>query len=124
VSRAARRTSHDAAPEPTDNSLLDLLDNLLNKGVVVTGELTLGLAGIDLVYLELSALLAAADRVLPLAAGKRARSLPAQTTLAGRLPRPRALGRAAPARRDAAGAERRDTDRGLRRRAPTTRRRR
>ena len=50
------------APEST---LLDVLDNLLNKGVMVNGDVTLGVAGIDLIYLRLSALLCAADRVLP-----------------------------------------------------------
>ena len=48
-----------------ENSLLDLVDNLLNQGVVIHGEVVLGLAGVDLVYLQLSALLCAADRVLP-----------------------------------------------------------
>lgn len=48
-----------------ENSLLDLVDNLLNQGVVIHGKVTIGLAGIDLVYLRLSALLCAADRVLP-----------------------------------------------------------
>jgi len=51
--------------EDTEASLLDLVDNLLNRGVVLNGELILGVAGVDLVYLRLSALLAAADRVLP-----------------------------------------------------------
>jgi hypothetical protein len=46
-------------------SLLDLVDHLLDQGVVVTGDVVLGLAGVDLVYLRLSLLLAAADRVLP-----------------------------------------------------------
>jgi hypothetical protein len=46
-------------------SILDLVDHLLNKGVVAKGDVTLGVAGIDLVYLQLSALLCAADRVLP-----------------------------------------------------------
>ena len=50
------------APEST---LLDLLDNLLNKGVMANGDVTLGVAGIDLIYLRLSTLLCAADRVLP-----------------------------------------------------------
>ena len=50
------------APE---SSLLDLLDNLLNKGVMANGDVTLGVAGIDLIYLRLSALLCAADRILP-----------------------------------------------------------
>ena len=49
----------------TDSSLLDLIDNLCNNGVVVTGEVFLGLAGVDLIYLRLSALLCAADRLLP-----------------------------------------------------------
>ena len=46
-------------------SLLDLVDHVLNRGVVVTGDVVLGLAGVDLVYLRLSAVLCAADRVLP-----------------------------------------------------------
>lgn len=49
----------------SESSLLDLIDNLLNQGVVVTGEVVLGLAGIDLIYLRLSAILCAADRLLP-----------------------------------------------------------
>ena len=60
-----------------ETSLLDLVDNLLNKGVVLTGELTLGLAQIDLIYARLSLLLCAADRVMPPppeAAGARRRS--------------------------------------------------
>jgi len=36
---------------------------VLNKGVVVSGEAMLGVAGVDLVYLRLSALLCASDRV-------------------------------------------------------------
>ncbi len=32
---------------------------------MATGDLTLGVAGVDLIYLRLSALLCAADRVLP-----------------------------------------------------------
>lgn len=49
----------------SETSLLDLVDNLLNQGVVITGEVVIGLAGVDLIYLQLSALLCAADRVLP-----------------------------------------------------------
>jgi len=48
-----------------DASLLDVVDNVLNKGVVLTGDLTIGLAQVDLVYARLSVLLCAADRVLP-----------------------------------------------------------
>jgi hypothetical protein len=45
-------------------SVLDLIDNLLNKGVMLNADLVLALANVDLVYVRLSALLCAADRVL------------------------------------------------------------
>ncbi len=63
MSPSAREQAVDTILETADGSLLDLVDNLLNKGVVVTGEVMLGLAGVDLVYVRLSALLCAADRV-------------------------------------------------------------
>jgi hypothetical protein len=50
---------------PEEASLLDIVDNVLNKGVVLTGDLTIALAQVDLVYARLSLLLCAADRVLP-----------------------------------------------------------
>ena len=51
--------------DQSDSSLLDVLDNLLNRGVVLNADIILALANVDLVYLRLSALLCAADRVLP-----------------------------------------------------------
>lgn len=51
--------------EEPNASLLELVDHLLNQGVVVSGEVVLGLAGVDLVYVRLSLLLCAADRLLP-----------------------------------------------------------
>ena len=48
-----------------EKSLVDVLDSLLNQGVVLNADLTLALADVDLVYVRLSALLCAADRVLP-----------------------------------------------------------
>jgi hypothetical protein len=50
--------------EAPDVSLIDLVDSLLDKGVVLDGEVVLGLADVDLIYLRLSLLLVAADRVL------------------------------------------------------------
>ena len=49
--------------DDSDSSLLDVLDNLLNRGVVLNADLILALADVDLVYVRLSALLCAADRV-------------------------------------------------------------
>ena len=74
------------APEST---LLDLLDNLLNKGVMANGDVTLGVAGIDLIYLRLSALLCAADRVLPQGATRAARTPPAAPRQAAAAQEPR-----------------------------------
>jgi gas vesicle protein GvpA/GvpJ/GvpM family len=51
--------------EPPEASILDLLDRLLDKGVMANGDVTLGVAGVDLIYVRLAALLCAADRVLP-----------------------------------------------------------
>jgi hypothetical protein len=50
--------------DTSDSSLVDVLDNLLNRGVVLNADIILALANVDLVYLRLSALLCAADRVL------------------------------------------------------------
>lgn len=59
------RRAVSALFESPDASLIDIVDNLLDKGVVLDGELVLGLADVDLVYLRLSLLLVAADKVLP-----------------------------------------------------------
>ena len=48
-----------------EKSLVDVLDSLLNQGVVLNADLVLALADVDLVYVRLSALLCAADRLLP-----------------------------------------------------------
>ena len=44
-----------------DVTLVDLVDRLLGKGVVISGDITLALADIDLVQLELRALIASVD---------------------------------------------------------------
>ena len=46
-----------------DSSLLDVIDHVLNQGVVISGHVTLGLAGVDLIYLGLSVVLCSADRM-------------------------------------------------------------
>jgi len=63
--RALVQTDAATILGPEDASLLDIVDNVLNKGVVLTGDITIGLAEIDLLYARLSLLLCAADRVLP-----------------------------------------------------------
>lgn len=51
--------------EDADASLLELVDHVLNKGVVVTGDVMLSIASVDLIYVRVSALLCAADRIFP-----------------------------------------------------------
>ncbi|HUJ26739.1 MAG TPA: gas vesicle protein [Myxococcales bacterium] len=50
--------------EHADASLLEIIDHVLNKGVMIRGEVMLGVAGVDLVYLRLEALLCASDKLL------------------------------------------------------------
>ena len=47
-----------------DVSLLDVLDHVLNQGVVLSGEITLGVADVDLIHLRLLAVVCSADRAL------------------------------------------------------------
>ena len=60
---ATRDDARDLLLEHADASLLDVVDNLLTKGVVLSGDVVLGLAGVDLIYVRLSLLLCAADRI-------------------------------------------------------------
>ena len=59
--------------DDAEATLLDVIDNLLAKGVMLNADVILALANVDLVYLRLSALLCAADRVLPAFGGNFAR---------------------------------------------------
>ena len=44
-------------------SLLELADRLLNRGVVLTGEATISVAGVDLIYLGLNVVLTAVENL-------------------------------------------------------------
>ena len=57
-----------AAVEPLaqrEIALVDLLDRLLAGGVVIAGDLTLSIADVDLVRVQLHALVASVSRLLP-----------------------------------------------------------
>jgi hypothetical protein len=45
-------------------SLLDILDHVLNAGVVIQGSLVISLAGVDLIYVGLSAVLTSVETAL------------------------------------------------------------
>lgn len=46
-------------------TLVELVDRLLGKGVVIAGDITLAVADIDLVRVELRALVASVDSLTP-----------------------------------------------------------
>ena len=47
-----------------DVSLLDVLDHVLNQGVVIRGNLVISLAGVDLVYVGLDVILTSVETAL------------------------------------------------------------
>ena len=49
--------------EDEELSLLELTDRLLNRGVVITGEAVISVAGVDLIYLGLNVVLTAVERL-------------------------------------------------------------
>lgn len=49
--------------EDDELSLLELTDRLLNRGVVLTGEAVISVAGVDLIYLGLSVVLTAVENL-------------------------------------------------------------
>lgn len=46
-----------------DVALVDLLDRLLAGGVMITGDLTISLADVDLVHIKLRALISSAQKL-------------------------------------------------------------
>jgi hypothetical protein len=51
------------APE-MDISLLDVIDHVLNSGVVIQGSIVISIAGVDLVYLGLNVVLTSVETAL------------------------------------------------------------
>jgi len=52
-----------SAPQNDEWSLLELADRLLNRGVVLSGEATISVAGVDLIYLGLNVVLTAVENL-------------------------------------------------------------
>jgi hypothetical protein len=53
--------------EDSELSLLETLDHVLSRGIVITGEITISVAGVDLIFLGLNLLVGSVetiDRVL------------------------------------------------------------
>ena len=65
------------APTTDELTLLELADRLLNRGVVLSGQATISVAGVDLIYLGLSVVLTAVDNLRPTREPAPARDQPA-----------------------------------------------
>jgi hypothetical protein len=68
-----RVVSLNALQDDDELSLLELADRLLNRGVVITGEATISVAGVDLIYLGLNVVLTAVENLKPKSAPAAAR---------------------------------------------------
>ncbi|HWE57552.1 MAG TPA: gas vesicle protein [Acidimicrobiales bacterium] len=53
-----------------DVALVDLADRLLERGVSITGDVVISLAGVDLVYVSLRALVASVETAMELQLGQ------------------------------------------------------
>jgi len=53
-----------------DMSLLEVLDRVLNKGVILVGDLVISVADIDLVYVGVKLMLSSVETMEQLKAGK------------------------------------------------------
>jgi len=51
----------DVVTKSKDITLLEILDRVLNKGVVITGDIVISVADVDLVYLGLKLLLSSVE---------------------------------------------------------------
>jgi hypothetical protein len=61
---AASSDSLSMTDNDGDISLLDILDHVLNSGVVIHGSLVISLAGVDLVYVGLNVVLTSVETAL------------------------------------------------------------
>jgi hypothetical protein len=54
---------HSGILDNNEISLLETLDHVLNRGLVVSGDITISVADIDLIYLGLNVILASVDTI-------------------------------------------------------------
>ncbi len=69
----------DSTARIQEVTLLDLLDRVIDNGVILAGDVTMSVANVDLIYLGLRVLLAPVERIpelLTLGAGNASRGAP------------------------------------------------
>jgi len=61
---------NNVVDQSRDMSLLEVLDRVLNKGVILVGDLVISVADIDLVYVGVKLMLSSVETMEQLKAGK------------------------------------------------------
>ena len=61
--------------EQADLSLLETLDHVLNKGLVIAGEITISVADVDLIFLGLNVLISSVETANEVVRARTARQL-------------------------------------------------
>jgi gas vesicle structural protein len=62
--------NNNVVDQSKDITILELLDRVLNKGVILTGDIVISVADVDLVYLGLKLMLCSVENMEQLKAGK------------------------------------------------------
>jgi len=61
---------NNVVDQSKDINILELLDRVLNKGVILTGDIVISVADIDLVYLGVKLMLSSVETMEQLKSGK------------------------------------------------------
>jgi len=61
---------HNVIDQSKDITILEVLDRVLNKGVILTGDIVISVADIDLIYLGVKLMLSSVETMEQLKAGK------------------------------------------------------
>jgi hypothetical protein len=64
-------------PEGREVALLELLDRVVDHGVVIAGDITISVANVDLIYLGLRVMLTSVERAEELRRGQSRREISA-----------------------------------------------
>ncbi len=62
--------SNNVIDQSKDITILELLDRVLNKGVILTGDIVISVADVDLVYLGVKLMLSSVETMEQLKSGK------------------------------------------------------
>lgn len=74
MSASANQVTILGGDEENDYSLLDILDHVLNAGVVIHGSVVISLAGVDLLYVGLNVVLTSVETALRVIRNEELRS--------------------------------------------------